>query len=70
MDSDLGVQVAGAIFTAAVVILILWLLFEPLKTVKADELWSWGSLVKLGIYWVILYALYKVWWYLLELMGA
>ena len=70
MDSDLGVQVAGAIFTAAVAIFVLWLLFEPLKKVKADERWSLGSLIKLGIYWVILYALYKGWWYLLEVMGA
>lgn len=70
MDSELGLQVAAAIFTAAVVILVLWLLFEPLKTVKTDARWSLGSLTKLGIYWCTLYALYKGWWYLLEVMGA
>ena len=69
MEGDLGLQAAGAIFTAAVVIFVLWLLFEPLRTAKADERWSLGSLIKLGMYWVILYALYKGWWYLLEVMG-
>ena len=70
MEGDLGLQAAVAIFTAAVVIYVLWLLLEPLRTAKADERWSLGSLIKLGMYWVILYALYKGWWYLLEVMGA